>query len=106
MFLAHAESTCVTITYMHNTPLNVMLHYYTLPNHDLGGIAEIPNLPKLPDLEIAVIAFTSTETGPLRPISALQPPPKTMKQLLTHPDAREYMAAARAKLDHINKTHT
>ena len=71
MFLAHTESVYVAITYMHNTPLNVMLHYYTLPNHNLGGIAEIPNLPRLPDLEIAVIAFTLTKIGLLRPISAL-----------------------------------
>lgn len=106
MFLAHTESACVTMTHIYDTPLDVMLHHHTLPDHDPGGMAEIPDLPGLPDLEIAVIAFTSTETGPLRPISALQPPPKTMKQLLTHPDAREYMAAARAELDHINKTHT
>jgi hypothetical protein len=83
-----------------------MLHHYTLPNHDLGGIAEIPNLPRLLDLKIAVIAFTLTETGLLRPISALQPLPKTIKQLLTHPNTQEYMAATRAKLDHINKIYT
>jgi hypothetical protein len=63
MFLAYTESAYVTITYIYNTPLNVMLYYYTLPNYDLGGIVEIPNLPRLLDLKIAVIAFTLTETG-------------------------------------------
>ena len=48
-----------------------MLHYYTLPNYDLGGIVEIPNLPKLLDLEIAIITFTLTKIGLLRPISVL-----------------------------------
>jgi hypothetical protein len=40
-----------------------MLHYYTLPNYNLGGIAEIPDLPGLLDLKIAIIAFTLTKTG-------------------------------------------
>ena len=71
MFLAHTESACVTMTHIYDTLLNVMLYHYTLPNHDPGGIAEIPNLPGLLDLEIAVIAFTLTEIGLLRPISAL-----------------------------------